>query len=158
MSERRVVITGIGCVTALSESPTEMFERICKAESGISLIESFDTSEFTVKIGGEVKGFDVSNYLGHREGKRMDRFTQMALASAIQAVQDSGLDLETEDKDRIGVIIGSGIGGLQEIEDQHEKLLVKGPRRVSPFTVPKLMGNAASGCVSIHFELRGPNM
>ncbi|MCK5566147.1 MAG: beta-ketoacyl-ACP synthase II [Planctomycetes bacterium] len=158
MSKRRVVITGIGCVTSLAESPVKMFEGICKAESGVSLIESFDTSEFTVKIAGEARGFDVNSYIEHRQGKRMDRFTQMALASAIQAVEDSGLDLETEDRDRIGVIAGSGIGGLQEIEDQHEKLLNKGPRRVSPFTVPKLMGNAASGCISIHFGLRGPNM
>jgi 3-oxoacyl-[acyl-carrier-protein] synthase II len=158
MNKRRVVITGLGCVSALAESPTLMFERICKAESEISLVECFDTTEFTAKIAGEAKKFDIKNYISHREAKRMDRFTQMALASAIQAVKDSGLDLEKEDLDRIGCIAGSGIGGIQEIEDQHEKLLKKGPRRVSPFTVPKLMGNAASGCISIHFGLRGPNM
>ncbi len=158
MSKRRVVITGLGCITALAESPEGMFAAVCEGKSGISSIESFDTSEFTVRFGGEVKNFDVTKYAGHRESKRMDRFAQMALASAIQAVNDSGLDFDSEDLDRVGVIVGTGIGGLQEIEDQHEKLLVKGPRRVSPFTVPKLMGNAASGCISIYYRLTGPNM
>jgi 3-oxoacyl-[acyl-carrier-protein] synthase II len=158
MSKRRIVITGLGCVTSLAESPEEMFAAVCKGESGISSIESFDTTEFPVHFGGEVKNFDVKKYAGHRQGKRMDRFAQMALASAIQAVDDSGLDFDSENTDRVGVIVGTGIGGLQEIEDQHEKLLVKGPRRVSPFTVPKLMGNAASGCISIYYKLTGPNM
>ena len=158
MTKRRVVITGLGCITALAESPEEMFAAVCEGKSGISNIEAFDTSEFTVRFGGEVKNFDVTKYAGHRESKRMDRFAQMALASAIQAVNDSGLDFESENRERVGVIVGTGIGGLQEIEDQHEKLLVKGPRRVSPFTVPKLMSNAASGCISIYYRLTGPNM
>jgi len=135
-----------------------MYDAICAGSSGISPIESFDTSKFTVKFGGEVKDFDITDYIDHRQGKRMDRFTQMAMASATQAVKDSGLDLEAEDRDRIGVIVGSGIGGLQEIEDQHTRLLNKGPKKVSPFTVPKLMGNAASGCISIHYNLGGPNL
>jgi 3-oxoacyl-[acyl-carrier-protein] synthase II len=158
MSKRRVVITGLGCITALGESPDKVYNGICAGSSGISPIESFDTSEFTVKFGGEVKGFKIKDYIDHRQGKRMDRFTQMAMASATQAVKDSGLDLEAEDRDRIGVIVGSGIGGLQEIEDQHARLLNKGPKKVSPFTVPKLMGNAASGCISIHYNLGGPNL
>lgn len=158
MSRRRVVITGMGCVTALGESADVLFDSLCEGKSGISLIESFDTSGHTVKIGGEAKNFNVKNYIPARVGKRMDRFTQMAVASAIQAVADSGLDLDKEDKSRIGCIIGTGIGGLQEIEDQHTRLLKKGPKKVSPFCVPKLMGNAASGCVSIQFGFTGPNM
>ncbi|NLW83918.1 MAG: beta-ketoacyl-ACP synthase II [Phycisphaerae bacterium] len=158
MTERRVVITGLGCVTPLAESPEALFEGLCQARSAISIIESFDTSEYPVKIGGECKQFDIENYAGVREAKRMDRFTQMALASSIQAVNDSGLDFEAENKHRIGVIIGTGIGGIKEIEDQHIRLLNKGPRKVSPFCVPKLMGNAASGCVSIQYGLKGPNL
>jgi 3-oxoacyl-[acyl-carrier-protein] synthase II len=157
MTDRRVVITGLGCVTPLAENADLLFEGLCQARSAISLIESFDTSQYPVKFGGECKHFDIENYAGVREGKRMDRFTQMALASAIQAVKNSGLDFESEDKHRISVIVGTGIGGIKEIEDQHIRLLQKSPRKVSPFCVPKLMGNAASGCISIEFGLKGPN-
>ncbi len=157
MIERRVVITGLGCITSLGESHEELFESLCQSKSGISYIESFDTTEYPVRIGGEVKAFDVGRYLNSREAKRMDRFTQMAAASAIQAVKDSGLDFEKEDKHRASVIVGTGIGGIKEIEDQHVRLLNKGPRKVSPFCVPKLMGNAASGCISIEYGLQGPN-
>ena len=158
MANRRVVITGLGCVTALGESAESLFDALCQAKSGISQIESFDTTEFTVSIGGEIKNFDINKYISIREGKRMDRFTQLAIASSMQAVSDSGIDFEKEDLYRAGVLLGTGIGGLQEIEDQHQRLLEKGPRKVSPFCVPKLMANAASGCVSIQFGLRGPNM
>ena len=114
MTDRRVVITGLGCVTPLAESVESLFEGLCQARSAISMIESFDTSQYPVKIGGECKAFNIENYAGVREGKRMDRFTQMALASAIQAVNDSGLDFEKENKHRIGVIIGTGIGRSEE--------------------------------------------
>ena len=158
MVERRVVITGLGCVTSLTESAEDLFAALCESKSGISTIESFDTSEYPVKFGGEAKDFDISKYINPREAKRMDRFTQMAMASSIQAVNDSGLDFEKEDKRRVGVIVGTGIGGIKEIEDQHIRLLKKGPRKVSPFCVPKLMGNAASGCISIEYGLKGPNL
>ncbi|AQT69164.1 3-oxoacyl-[acyl-carrier-protein] synthase 2 [Anaerohalosphaera lusitana] len=158
MSRRRVVITGLGCVTSLASSSDKLFASLCEGKSGISKIECFDTAEYPVKFGGEVKDFEISEWISTREGRRMDRFTQMALASAIQAVEDSGLKFEGEDAERTSVIIGSGIGGLKEIEEQHIRLLEKGPRKVSPFCVPKLMGNAASGCVSIHYGLKGPNM
>lgn len=158
MVNRRVVITGLGCVTALGESAESLFDALCQAKSGVSQIESFDTTKFTVSIGGEIKNFDINKYIGIREGKRMDRFTQLMIASSIQAVDDSGIDFEKEDLYRAGVLLGTGIGGLQEIEDQHQRLLEKGPKKVSPFCVPKLMANAASGCVSIQFGLRGPNM
>jgi 3-oxoacyl-[acyl-carrier-protein] synthase II len=128
--------------------------------SGIATIARFDPSEFTSHIGGEVKNWEEVPYVDvvpPHESRRMDRFTQLAVASSIEAVRDSGLDFQTEDRDRCGVIIGSGIGGLQELEDQHLRLLEKGAKRVSPFTVPKLMGNAAAGNVSILWGLRGPN-
>ncbi|MHC4288964.1 MAG: beta-ketoacyl-ACP synthase II [Planctomycetota bacterium] len=158
MVERRVVITGLGCITSLADSHEALFESLCQSKSGISYIESFDTSEYPVKIGGEAKAFDAGKYINAREAKRMDRFTQMAMASAIQAVEDSGLDFSKEDPHRAGVIVGTGIGGITEIEHQHGRLLNKGPRKVSPFCVPKLMGNAASGCISIEYGLKGPNM
>ena len=158
MNKRRVVITGLGCITALGKSADEMFDGLCLGRSGISNIESFDTTEYTVKFGGEIKNFRIKDYATVREGKRMDRFSQMAVASAVRAVEDSGLDFKKENTCRAGVLIGTGIGGLKEIEDQHLRLIKKGPRKVSPFCVPKLMGNAASGSVSIIYGLKGPNM
>jgi 3-oxoacyl-[acyl-carrier-protein] synthase II len=157
MTKRRVVITGLGCITALAESPDGLFTALCSGKSGISSIESFDTSAYPVRFGGEIKNFDPVKYIDHRESKRMDRFTQFAMAAAIQAVNDSGLDFAKEDCYRCGVIVGTGIGGIKEIEDQHIKLLAKGVRQVSPFTVPRLMANAASGNIAIYYGLKGPN-
>lgn len=157
MSKRRVVITGLGCVTALAESAHDLFAALCEARSGISTIESFDTSSYPVRFGGEAKTFDVTKYVDRRESKRMDRFTQFALAASSQAVEDSGLDFSKEDIFRAGVVIGTGIGGIKEIEDQHIRLLDKGPGKVSPFCVPRLMANAGSGNVAIQYGLRGPN-
>lgn len=158
MSRRRVVITGLGCVTALAESSDGLFAALCEGKSGISPIESFDTTEYPVRFGGEIRSFDVIKYVDRRESKRMDRFTQFAVAAAVQAVNDSGLDFDKEDAFRIGTIVGTGIGGIKEIEDQHLRILHKGPRKVSPFCVPRLMGNAASGNIAIRYGLRGPNI
>ena len=157
MSRRRVVITGLGCVTALAESVNGLFTALCEGKSGISAIESFDTSTYPVKFGGEVKQFDPAKYIEHRESKRMDRFTQFAVAAASQAVDNSGLDFSKEDVFRVGVIVGTGIGGIKEIENQHLRLLKKGVRQLSPFTVPRLMANAASGNIAIRYGLRGSN-
>ncbi len=157
MSKRRVVITGLGCVTALAESTHDLFAALCEGRSGVSTIESFDTSEYPVRFGGEIKNFDVTKYIDRRESKRMDRFTQFAIAAASQAVEDSGIDFSKEDVFRAGVVIGTGIGGIKEIEDQHKRLLDKGPGKVSPFCVPRLMANAGSGNVAIQYGLRGPN-
>jgi len=157
MSKRRVVITGLGCVTALAESADELFKALCEGKSGVSKIESFDTSAYAVRFGGEIKHFDVTKYVDQRESKRMDRFTQFALAAASQAVSDSGLDFSKEDVSRAGVVVGTGIGGIEEIEQQHIRLLDKGPGKVSPFCVPRLMANAASGTIAIRYGLRGPN-
>jgi 3-oxoacyl-[acyl-carrier-protein] synthase II len=157
MSRRRVVITGLGCVTALAESADGLFTALLEGKSGISTIEQFDTSTFPVQIGGEIKHFDVGKYVDVREGRRMDLFSQYAVAAAIQAVEDSKLDFAKEDLYRVGVIVGTGIGGIQEIESQHIRLLEKGIRKVSPFTVPRLMANAASGNIAIQYNLKGPN-
>ena len=157
MSERRVVITGLGCVTALAESADELFAALCEGKSGISTIESFDTGAYPVRIGGEVKNFDVTKYVDQRQSKRMDRFTQFAMAAASQALNGSGLDFSKEDVFRAGAVVGTGIGGIKEIEDQHMKILEKGPSKVSPFGVVRLMANAASGNIAIRYGLRGPN-
>ncbi len=157
MKRRRVVITGLGCITALAESVNGLFASLCEGRSGVSTIESFDTGTYPVKFGGEVKAFDVTKYIDHREGRRMDRFSQFAIAAAIQAVEDSALDFSKEDVHRVGAIVGTGIGGIKEIEDQHIRLRDKGIRQVSPFTVPKLMANAASGNIAIRYGLKGPN-
>jgi 3-oxoacyl-[acyl-carrier-protein] synthase II len=157
-SRRRVVITGLGCVTALGETAEILFSNLCEGRSGISPIELFDSSAYPVRFGGEVKGFEPARTLDAREARRMDRFTQLAAASAVEAVKDSGIDFTKEDAARCGAIVGSGIGGLKEIEEQHVRLLQKGPSKVSPFCVPKLMGNAASGTIAILFGLKGPNI
>ncbi len=158
MSKRRVVITGLGCITALGESADGVFSALCEGKSGISLLESFDASMYPVRFGGEVKDFDVTKYIDYRDSKRMDRFTQFGVAAAKQAFDDSGLDISKEDPYRVGSIVGSGIGGIKEIEEQHIKLLSRNPPKVSPFCVPRLMGNAASGNIAICFGLRGPNI
>jgi len=155
--KRRVVVTGLGAVTSLGCQVDELWRRILAGESGIGPITRFDTSNFRVRFGGELSNWEPGDYLPAKEAKRIDRFTQFALVAAIDAVRDSGIDFPNEDPYRCGVILGSGIGGLQEIETQHSRLLEKGPDKVSAFTIPKLMVNAACGHVSIQYGLRGPS-
>lgn len=155
--KRRVVVTGLGVVTSLSSRVDDLFERLCRGESGVHAIRQFDTTNFKVKFGGDVHDWDSGDYIDKKEVKRIDRFTQFAMVAGIDAVQDSGLDFAKEEPFRCGVILGSGIGGLNEIETQMERLLFKGPDRVSALTIPKLMLNAAGGNLSIHFGIRGPN-
>jgi 3-oxoacyl-[acyl-carrier-protein] synthase II len=157
MNKRRVVITGLGCVTALGESVDEFFGALCQGKSGITTIESFDTGAYPVHFGGEIKHFDPGKYMDVRDSRRMDRFSQFALAAAKQAVEESGLDFEKEDPYRVGAIVATGIGGIKEIEEQHIVLLNRSPMRLSPFTVPRLMANAAAGNIAIRYGLRGPN-
>jgi 3-oxoacyl-[acyl-carrier-protein] synthase II len=154
---RRVVITGLGVVTPLGCQVREVWERVCRGESGIRPIQSFDTSEYRVTFGGEIVDWAPEAYISPKEVKRIDRFSQFALVAAAECVRDSGLDFSHEDSFRCGVILGSGIGGLHEIEEQHSRLITKGPSKVSAFTIPKLMLNAAPGHVSIQYGLRGPN-
>ncbi|HXT57325.1 MAG TPA: beta-ketoacyl-ACP synthase II [Pirellulales bacterium] len=155
--KRRVVVTGLGAVTSLSRQVEDLWQRVCRGESGIRAITAFDTAGYKVKFGGEVSDWSTDGYISLKDAKRIDRFTQFALVAAIDAVNDSGLDFSKEDPYRSGVILGSGIGGLNEIETQHSRLLEKGPDKVSAFTIPKLMLNAACGHVSIQYGLRGPS-
>jgi 3-oxoacyl-[acyl-carrier-protein] synthase II len=155
---RRVVVTGLGLVTSLGQRVQGFWRRLLAGESGVSHVEAFDVSAYDVRIAGEVKDFDPTAYIPKREARHQDRFSQMAVAAAMGAVDDSGLDLVTiEDPFRAGVIVGSGIGGLSEFEQQHARLLEKGPMRVSPFMIPKLMINAAAGQISILYGIKGPN-
>jgi len=159
MAKRRVVVTGLGTVNPVGQNVPEFWDGLLICRSGIRPIQRFDTTGYASRIGGEVLNWagPPPDVIDPREAKRMDRFCQFAVASAIEAVRDSGLDFTKENIDRCGVIVGTGIGGLQELQDQHKRLLDRGPGRVSPLTVPKLMGNAASGNISIVWGLRGPN-
>ncbi|MCA9135825.1 MAG: beta-ketoacyl-ACP synthase II [Planctomycetales bacterium] len=155
--DRRVVITGIGAVTPLALEVPRMWDRLIAGDSGVGKIELLDTSEYKVHFAGEVWNFTLDGVTDPHEAKRLDRFTQFAVHAGQQAVSDSGVDFESLDRTRCGVILGSGIGGLIEIENQIERMLTKGPSRVSPFTVPKMMVNAAGGNISITYGLKGPN-
>lgn len=153
---RRVVITGMGVVTALGRTLDQFWSSLCEGQSGVGDLTLFDTSAFKVHFGGQVRDWDETALFGHKEARRLDRFAQFALLASDGAVQDSGIDLTTMPPHRGGVLIGSGIGGLNEFETQHRTLMEKGPNRISPFTIPKLMVNAGSGQVSIRHGLRGP--
>jgi 3-oxoacyl-[acyl-carrier-protein] synthase II len=154
---RRVVITGLGTVNSLASELKPFWNALCAGKSGISLIEQFDTTAFKVKFGGEVKNWSAETKIRDRTARRLDRFAQFALVAAIDAVADSGLDFAREDAFRCGTIIGSGIGGLNEFEEQHSRYLRDGPGKISPFVIPKMIANAAAGNISIHFGMAGPN-
>ncbi|MBN7576061.1 MULTISPECIES: beta-ketoacyl-ACP synthase II [Clostridium] len=154
---RRVVITGIGAVTSLGIGADELWKSIKAGKSGISMIEGIDVSDLPTKVASQVKDFDPSRFVDKKEVKRMDRFAQFALASAQMAVEDSALNLEKINKERMGVIIGSGIGGIGTLESQYDELKERGPRRVSPFLVPMMIANMASGLVAIKFGAKGYN-
>ena len=157
MSDRRVVVTGMGVVTPLGCAVDTFWDRLLAAESGIVPILSFDSSQFDVHFGGECRDFSPTPPIDAKAVRRMDRFSQMAIVAAHEAVRQSGLDFSKEDPGRIGCIIGSGIGGIKELEDQYARLLQKGPSKVSAFTIPKLMVNAAAGNISIEFSITGPS-
>jgi len=158
MQENRVVVTGLGMVSAVGNDVSSCWEALKSGKSGIGPLTSFDASRFDSRIAGEVKGFDPFLYgLSSKDVRHMDRFSQFAVASSIQAIKDSGLDLAKENRERIGVIIGSGIGSLHTVEVEHKIYLDKGPSRMSPFLIPTLIVNAASGQVAIHLGLKGPN-
>ncbi|MBV8779820.1 MAG: beta-ketoacyl-[acyl-carrier-protein] synthase II, partial [Phycisphaerae bacterium] len=158
MSRRRVVITGMGVVTSLGETVDGVWDALCAGKSGIGLIKRWDTSKYPIKIGGECTNFDVTKFgVDGRDVKRMDRFGLFGLAASIRAIEASGLEFSKENPARCGVIIGSGIGGLETLQEQARILETRGVSRVSPFTVPRLMVNAASGNVSIRFGFQGPN-
>jgi 3-oxoacyl-[acyl-carrier-protein] synthase II len=154
---RRVVITGMGVVTPIGIGLNEFWESLCAGRSGISKITKFDTTNFQVTIAAEVKNFDPSKYIELKEIKKMDTFIHFAIAASDMCILDSGLKIDSENSGRIGVLIGSGIGGLPAIEAQHKILLEKGPRRISPFFIPMLIINLASGQVSMRHGIKGPN-
>ncbi|ODA36674.1 beta-ketoacyl-ACP synthase II [Planctopirus hydrillae] len=155
---RRVVVTGMSVVTALGCDLSEFWDNICSGKSGVSRLERFDPSEFKVNFGGEIKDFHPEEHFDPKEMKRLDRFCQFAMAAADKAIKQSGIDFKSyTDPYRCGVIVGSGIGGLNEIEEQHARLFDRGPSRVSPFMIPKLMVNAASGNLSVYYGLKGPS-
>ncbi len=155
--KRRVVITGLGAVTGLGCEVRGLWSALCEGASGVGPIDLFDTSGFKVHFAGQVRDFSTDGYVDPREAKRLDRFAQFAVVAAENAVRDSGLDFSQEDSFRCGSIIGSGVGGLSEIEAQHGRLIQQGPSRVSALTIPKMMVNAAAGQVSIRYRLRGPS-
>ncbi len=154
---RRVVVTGMGALTPIGNTVEEFWEATLHGRSGTGLLTRFDTTLYSSKIAAEVKGFNPEPYISAKEVTRTDLFVQYAVAAAVMCVADSGLDMETVDRNRTGVIVGSGIGGLQTIENQKEVLDQKGPRRISPYLIPMLIINMASGMVSIRYGLRGPN-
>jgi 3-oxoacyl-[acyl-carrier-protein] synthase II len=157
----RVVITGVGAITNLGLSAAETWAAMREGRSGISMLEGEEFTRFgegawDTRIAGQVKNFDASKWMDSREARRVDRFTQLGVSAAVQAVADSGVEFAKEDPERCGVIIGSGIGGITTMEECANMLRDRGPSRVSPFTVPKLMANAAAGHISIRFGLQGP--
>lgn len=156
--KHRVVVTGMGVVTSLGNDLDTFWDNLVQGKSGVSHIEAFDVSEYTTRIAAEVKGFNPDDYIDRKEARKMDRFVQFATTAAFSALKDSGLNIaEQTDPERVGVMIGSGIGGLGTLEDQHSILLEKGPRRVSPFFIPMMIANMASGHVSILTGAKGPN-
>lgn len=162
MSRRRVVVTGLGCVSPVGNTVGESWANLLAGQSGIATITAFDAGSFACKFAGEVKGFEIGKYIPEKEARHMDRFIHFGLAAACQAVEDAGLPqgdaLDGEFAERIGVNIGSGIGGLPMIEGTHTELVNRGPRRISPFFVPASIINMISGHVSIKYGFKGPNI
>jgi 3-oxoacyl-[acyl-carrier-protein] synthase II len=156
---RRVVITGIGVVTPLGNDLETFWTSLKEGKSGIGRITAFDISQYDSQIAGEVRNFDPKAFFKNpKDIRRTDRFVQLAMGASKMSIEDSGLDLEKVNRDRFGTIVSSGIGGLKTLEDQFRILLTKGPQRTSPFTIPMLISNMASGIISMEFGLRGPNM
>jgi len=158
LTRRRVVVTGLGCISPVGNTVPEAWENLVNGRSGVGAITRFDASAFPVQIAGEVKGFDVSEYLSPKEARRMDTFIHYGIAAGLQAFRDSGLEVTEANSDRIGVNIGSGIGGLPMIEDTHNDFLASGHRKISPFFIPGTIINMISGHMSIMLGLRGPNV
>jgi 3-oxoacyl-[acyl-carrier-protein] synthase II len=155
--KRRVVVTGVGLVSALGVGTEETWEGLLAGRPGIGPITRFDASGFSVRIAGEVKGFDPLRFIEKKDVKKMDAFIQYAVAASSFAMADSGLEIGRDNADRVGVFIGSGIGGFSTIEREHRVLLEQGPRRISPFFIPSIIINLAAGQVSIRFGAKGPN-
>jgi 3-oxoacyl-[acyl-carrier-protein] synthase II len=156
--QRRVVITGLGCISPIGNSIDDAWSALTAGTSGIATITRFDASSFSTRFAGEVKGFKIDDYIPAKEARHMDTFIHYGMAAGMQAMQDSGLEVTEANADRIGVIVGSGIGGLPMIEETHAELTSRGPRRISPFFVPASIINMISGHLSIKYGLKGPNL
>jgi 3-oxoacyl-[acyl-carrier-protein] synthase II len=154
---RRVVVTGIGCLSALGPDTASFWDSLIKGRSGISRITRFDPTDFPSKVGAEIRDFDPGKFMDPKEAKRNDRYTQYAVAASRMAIEDAKVDTTKLDAERFGVIIGSGIGGMETIENQARVLIERGPSRVSPFTIPSLIANIASGVVAIEFKAKSVN-
>ncbi len=157
MSRRRVVVTGLGLVSPVGNGVEESWSALLAGKSGIGPITQFDASTFPTRIAGEVKGFDPEKYLDRKEVRRNDRFIHLAMAAADQAFRDSGLDMARENPERVGAIVGSGLGGLATIEDTHQTFMERGVRKISPFFVPSLIVNLAPGQITIRYGMKGPS-
>ena len=158
MNKRRIVITGVGVISPIGIGKDSFFKSLKEGQSGVDIISKFDTEGLPTKIAAEVKNFDPIAFIDKKEAKRMDRYTQFAVAASKMAIEDASLDLNTIDEDRFGVCIGSGIGGLETLENQHKVMMKKGPGRVSPFFIPMMISNMGAGHISMTFKAKGPNM
>jgi 3-oxoacyl-[acyl-carrier-protein] synthase II len=159
MKDRRVVLTGLGVMTPVGNDVDTFWSNLKNGVSGIERVQAFDTTGYDCQIGGEIRNFDPKDYFKNpKDARRTDRFSQLAMAAAKMAMADCGVDMEKVDPTRFGAIVSSGIGGLKTLEDQHGVLLVKGPSRVSPFTIPMLISNMGGGLISMEFGLKGPNL
>ena len=158
MTKRRVVITGLGIVSPVGIGVAQAWQNIVAGQSGITRITKFDPSAFVCQIAGEVKNFDIAQYISAKDARRMDTFIHYGMAAGIEAFKDSGIEVTEQNAERIGVNIGSGIGGLGTIEETHDDYLAAGPRKISPFFIPGTIINMISGNLSIHFGLKGPNL
>lgn len=156
--ERRVVVTGLGCISPVGNTIADAWAALTEGKSGIATITKFDATPFSTRFAGEVKGFNIEDYIPGKEARHMDAFIHYGMAAGIQAIQDSGLTATDENAERIGVIVGSGIGGLPMIEETHAELVNRGPRRISPFFVPASIINMISGHLSIKYGFKGPNL
>ncbi|MCI0496449.1 beta-ketoacyl-ACP synthase II [candidate division KSB1 bacterium] len=155
--KNRVLITGLGIISPIGNSISEFWQALLSGKSGIDYIKNFDATNFETKFAAEVKGLDVNNHLDRKEARRMDKFCQYAVIAAQSALDDSGLQFDQEDKEKIGVIIGSGIGGMETFEREYRNYFDKGPKKISPFFIPMMIPDIASGHISIRFGLKGPN-
>lgn len=155
--KRRVVITGLGAVTPLGTGVEKTWKALCEGKSGIGLISGFDASDFQTKIAGEVKDLDPEDFFDRKRVKRMDSFVHFAMVAAIMAMEDSGLVVTSENAERIGVVVGTGLGGLPTLEKNHTLLMEKGPRKISTFFIPMMIANMAPSHIAIHFGIKGPN-
>ena len=158
MTKRRVVITGLGIVSPVGVGVSQAWQNIVAGQSGITRITRFDPADFACQIAGEVKNFDITQYISAKDARRMDTFIHYGMAAGIEAFKDAGIEVTEQNADRIGVNIGSGIGGLGTIEETHDDFLAAGPRKISPFFIPGTIINMISGNLSIHFGLKGPNL